>query len=183
MVTIEKKSQNVKKLDSNEEFNLIIDDLINNETVQKMKLFRQHYDTSCFEHCKQVAYYSYLICKKYNWDYIAVARAGMLHDLFLYNWRERQDDRKGLHAFTHPRTALNNSLKLFKLRKIEQDIILKHMWPLTVVLPKYKESYVVSMVDKYCAISESINHYKSNFKIQKLQRYAYVFFSLIVFTF
>ena len=50
------------------EFNLIIADILNNDTVNQMKNFRQHYDTSCFEHCKEVAFYSYLVCKKLNLD-------------------------------------------------------------------------------------------------------------------
>ena len=151
------------------------------ETVQKMKLYKQHYDTSCFEHCKNVAYYSYLLCKKYHLDYVSVARAGMLHDLFLYDWRLRQDGRKGLHAFTHPKTALTNATKLFTLNKKEKDIILKHMWPVTFFhFPKYKESYIITLVDKYCAIQESINAYRSKSSIQKLYRYAYVFLSMLI---
>lgn len=163
-----------------DEFNLIIDDLISNETVQKMKNYKQHYDTSCFEHCKNVAFYSYLICKKYHLDYISVARAGMLHDLFLYDWRKRQNGRKGLHAFTHPKTALQNALKLFPLNEKEMDIILKHMWPVTLSFPKYTESYIITFVDKFCAIQESINAYKSKKGIQKFYRYAYVFLSMLV---
>lgn len=58
-----------------EEFNMIVYDLANHPTVQKMKLFRQHYDTSCFDHCYQVALYSYLICKKLNLDYTSASRA------------------------------------------------------------------------------------------------------------
>lgn len=162
------------------EFNLIITDIINNTTVNKMKNFRQHYDTNCFDHCKDVAFYSYLICKKFNLDYEAAARGGMLHDLFLYDWRRKTGDRKGWHGFRHPRIALNNSNKLFILSDTEQDIILKHMWPLTVIFPKYKESFIVSCVDKYCAIKESYEHYKRNCKIQKAYRYAYVFLSLLV---
>ncbi len=49
----------------------------------------------------------------------------MLHDLFLYDWRKKQDDRKGLHAFTHPKTAYKNASKLFALNEKEKDIILK----------------------------------------------------------
>ena len=162
------------------EFASIVKDLMTNETVQKMKYYKQHYDTSCFEHCRNVAYYSYLICKKYNLDYVSVARAGMLHDLFLYDWRQRQDGRKGLHAFTHPRTALENASKLFSLNEKERDIILKHMWPVTIKLPKYKESYIITLVDKYCALQESIKAYKSKRSIQKLYRYAYVFLSMLV---
>lgn len=162
------------------EFNLIIADILNNDTVNQMKNFRQHYDTSCFEHCKEVAFYSYLVCKKLNLDYKAAARAGMLHDLFLYDWRIKTPNRKGWHGFRHPRIALNNSIKLFNLSKKEQDIILKHMWPLTVIFPRYKESFIVSCIDKYCAIKESCEHYKRNKKMQKAYRYAYVLLSLIV---
>lgn len=168
--------QEEKELANQTEFELIIRDLVCNETVQKMKDYKQHYDTSCFEHCRNVAYYSYLICKKYHFDYISAARAGMLHDLFLYDWRVRQDDRKGLHAFTHPQTALNNASKIFKLNEKEVDIILKHMWPITLRFPKYIESYVITLVDKYCAIQESIQAYKA----KKLYRYAYVFLSMLV---
>ncbi|MCI9000817.1 MAG: HD family phosphohydrolase [Clostridia bacterium] len=170
-----------KELEKQAEFDFIIQDLVSNETVQKMKLYKQHYDTSCFEHCKNVAYYSYLLCKKYHLDYVSVARAGMLHDLFLYDWRLRQDGRKGLHAFTHPKTALTNATKLFTLNKKEKDIILKHMWPVTFFhFPKYKESYIITLVDKYCAIQESINAYRSKSSIQKLYRYAYVFLSMLI---
>lgn len=165
---------------NNEEFEMIIQDIITNETVQKMNDYRQHYDTTCFEHCKQVAYYSYLICKKYQWDYQSAARAGMLHDLFLYDWRTRENGRKGLHAFTHPRTSFENASSLFVLNEKESDIILKHMWPVTLRLPRYKESYVITFVDKYCALQESFRAYKSIKKLQSLYRYAYVFLSMLI---
>lgn len=142
-----------------QEFEQIIMDMKENEIVQKMKNYRQHYDTSCYEHCLNVSYISYKICKKMNLDYVAVARASMVHDLFLYDWRKKQDGRKGLHGFTHPKTSLENAKKLFELSKKEEDIILKHMWPLTAKFPRYKESWVVIGVDKYCAIKESFNHY------------------------
>ena len=121
------------------EFELIINDLVNNETVQKMKNYKQHYDTSCFDHCKMVAYYSYLLCKKYNLDYKSATRAAMLHDLFLYNWRTRENGRKGLHAFTHPKTALENASKLFDLNDKECDLILKHMCLLRVSVQSTKK--------------------------------------------
>lgn len=146
-------------LNDNLEFKGIIKDIIDNPTVQRMKDYRQHYDTSCFEHCVNVSYISYKICKKMNLDYKAAARAAMVHDLFLYDWRKRENERKGLHAFTHPGTSLENALKIFELSKKEQDIILKHMWPLTIKFPRYAESWVVTFVDKYCAMSESFNHY------------------------
>lgn len=164
-----------------EEFNMIIYDLANHPTVQKMKLYRQHYDTNCFDHCYNVAFYSYLICKKLNLDYISVSRAGMLHDLFLYDWRKKQPEHKRFHGFRHPRIALNNASKLFDLNENEKDIILKHMWPITIIPPKYIEGYIITLTDKYCALEESYNHYFNYFKKRKLFRYAYIFLCLVFF--
>lgn len=162
------------------EFLSIIDELITNETVQQMKNYRQHYETSCFEHCYVAAYYCYLICKKFNLDYKSATRAAMLHDLFLYDWRVRQPDRKGFHAFTHGKIACENACKIFDLNEKEQDIIKKHMWPVTIQIPKSFEGLILTFVDKYCAISETFEVFKSRLFTRKLFRYAYVFLSLII---
>ena len=165
---------------STDEFRMIIADIAQNDVVKQMYNFKQHYDTSCYKHCFRVALYNYIICKKLHLDYISANRAGMLHDLFLYDWRIPSADRKRLHAFYHPRIALNNSSELFELNKKEKEIILKHMWPITVIPPKYIETYITTLVDKYCAIEESIIHYKNNKKLNTFYRYAYVFLSLLV---
>ena len=169
----------LQKIYSNDEFIQIIDDLLNNDTVKQMKNFRQHYETSCFDHCLIASYYCYLYGKKFNLDYVSCARAAMLHDLFLYDWRKKQDDRKGLHAFTHPKTAYKNASKLFALNEKEKDIILKHMWPVTIALPKYKESYLLTLVDKYCALNEFYQEIYNRFCQKKLFRYAYVFLCVL----
>ena len=162
------------------EFRAIIKDIVENDTVQQMRNFRQHYDTSCFDHCYKVALISYIICKKLKLDYISAARAGKLHEFFLYDSRIHEPGRKRFHAFHHPRIALNNSLKIFSLNKKEQDIILKHMWPITVIPPKSMEAFIITFVDKYCALLESYVHYKQNRKLNLLYRYAYVFLSFLV---
>ncbi len=138
-----------------QEFQMIIKEFVENETVQQMKNYRQHYETTCFDHCYMASYYCYLICKKYHLDYISATRGAMLHDLFLYDWRVRQPDRKGLHAFTHGKKACENACKLFDLNDKEKDMIIKHMWPVTTQFPKSLEGFVLTFVDKYCAISES----------------------------
>lgn len=149
------------------EFLEIIDDLLKNEEVNKMKKYRQHCDISTFDHCRNVSYICYVICKRFNLDYVSAARAGMLHDLFLYDWREKRSHQKftDLHAFSHPKIALENAKKVTSLNEKEEDIILKHMWPLTIKLPKYKESYIITIADKYSATMESWQYLKR--KIQK----------------
>lgn len=172
--------QEIKTLiDNNKEFQNIIQELITNDTVKQMKNYRQHYETTCFDHCYIAAYYCYIICKKYNLDYKSATRAAMLHDLFLYDWRVK-NDRKGLHAFTHGKLACKNACKLFDLNEKEKDIIIKHMWPVTIAFPKSIEGFILTFVDKYCAISESLEVVKSRLFMKKAFRYAYVFLSLII---
>lgn len=168
------------------EFNSIIADLAQNRTVQQMQNFIQHCDTTCYDHCLNVAYYSYLICKKFKLDYKSAARGGMLHDLFLYNWRNSRKNLNldGWHAFIHPKIALENAIKLFELNNIEKDIILKHMWPLTFLkFPKYFESYIITLVDKYCAIKETIDYMQKKKNWSKLYRYANMFLLMILMNF
>ena len=168
--------------DNMKEFINITRDLINNPIVVQMKNYRQHYDTSCYDHCIEVAYWSYLFCKKYNLDYVSVARAGLLHDLFLYDWRHSHKVLNGWHAFIHPQIALKNALNIYSLNEKEQDIILKHMWPVTFFqFPKYKESYVITVADKLSALKSFHQYYKSHILKKKFIRYAYIFFAFTIF--
>ena len=52
------------------------------------------------------------------------------------------------------RIALENARKVMPLTKKEENIILRHMWPLTVIPPVYPEAWIVSMVDKYCCTKD-----------------------------
>lgn len=168
------------KIIENIEFQNIISDLIKNDTVQEMKKYRQHFNTSCFEHCYVASYYCYKICKMMKLDYISAARGAMLHDLFLYDWRVK-NNHKGLHAFTHGKTAYENASNLFELNKIEKDMIIKHMWPVTITFPRYMETLILTFVDKYCATKESFEEIFEDFSFKKIWKYSYVLLALIVF--
>lgn len=167
-----------------DEFFLIINDIIKNANVQKMKIYNQHAGTSCYKHCIQVAYYTYIICKKLNLDYISATRGAMLHDLFLYDWHNyaKQDKSwKSMHAFMHPKIALKNATKFFNLNNIEKDVIVNHMWPVTIKIPHYKETIVVTFADKYSACVETFKHFEIILHSKTFYKYAYVFLSFVVF--
>ena len=165
------------------EFFEIIKDIISNDTVRQMKNFRQHCNTSCYKHCMKVAYYTYIACKKMRLDYVSATRAAMVHDLFLYDWRKkyRNVDLPGLHAFVHPKIALKNASKLFDLNDIEKDVISKHMWPVTFGFPKYMESYIVTIMDKYSACLETYYYIRNKLSQKTFYKYAYIFLSMIFF--
>ena len=136
-------------------------ELLESEDVLSMDSFIQHADVTCFQHCLDVAFTSFWLCEKLNlkMDRRSLIRGALLHDFFLYDWHEKSD-RKGLHGFTHPKAALKNAEERFSLNDKERDIIVKHMWPLTPVPPKYRESYLVGLADKLCSLHEILyrNH-------------------------
>ena len=139
------------------EFEEIINDITENETVQEMKKYKHHGNTNTFSHCYNVSYNCYKICKKLNLDYISVARAGMLHDFFLYDWKEKDKSHR-FHGFIHGKIACENACKIFDLNEKEKDMIIKHMWPLTIKPPKSREGIILAFVDKHCAIKETLRY-------------------------
>ena len=142
------------------EFIAEIRDLLQHQKVQSMKQFIQHSDVNCFEHCMKVAYYNYKVCKKLGLDKRSAARGGMLHDFFLYDWHQRKVRLDNtLHGFSHPYTALRNANHYFRLNAKEQDIIEKHMFPLTPRFPKYPESVVIILTDKFVSTGEVFDRF------------------------
>lgn len=133
----------------------MIADILANGEVQKLKQYTHHADLSVFEHSIHVAYWNYRVCSWLKWDVEAAARAGMLHDMFMYDWHKyKAESLLRLHGFVHAGFALENAQKNFQLSNREQDIILKHMFPLNLTLPKYRETWVIIIMDKLCAMSE-----------------------------
>lgn len=140
------------------EFRSIVYSVSNDRVVQRMKLYKQHCDTNCFIHCYETSFHCYIICKALGFDYVSAVRGAMLHDLFLYDWRKKSKENSW-HAFTHGKKAFDNASKIFDLNYIEKDMIIHHMWPLTISCPKTKEGWVLTFVDKYCAVKEIIRYF------------------------
>lgn len=145
-------SQNEKKY-----FSECVTELLRSDRVRLMSTFVQHADVSCLDHCIFVAYTSFWLSSRLgiSLDRRSMIRGALLHDFFLYDWHIKSG-RKGLHGFTHPRTALENAQRQFDLNDREKDIILRHMWPLTPIPPKYRESFLVSFSDKFCSVVETL---------------------------
>lgn len=146
----------------------IVADLLASEQVQALKNYEHHHATTRLEHCLTVSYRSYRIAKALGWQAKAVARAGLLHDLFYHDWRVTKFE-EGSHAYAHPYIAYQKALEITDLSDLEKDIIVKHMWLSTIAFPEYKESYLVSFVDKYSAVLEYFTGLKGRLK-RKLKK-------------
>ncbi|MDD4574719.1 MAG: HD domain-containing protein [Sphaerochaeta sp.] len=133
----------------------LVDDILQNQEFRKLKEFF-HHTNHIYDHVIRVSYISYAIAKALRLDYRSAARGGLLHDFFLYDWRERKatDTSKAMHGREHPHIALANAKEQFEISELEADIIVKHMFPKTHAMPRYKESFVVSLGDKIASVYE-----------------------------
>jgi len=139
-----------------EEFRRFVRDIATNPEFLRTKEFR-HHDNSIFRHSLRVSYLSYSIGRFLNLDARAMARGGLLHDFFLYDWRDHhlpELAKEKFHGFEHPAIAVRNAERNFSLTPLERNIIARHMWPLTPTPPRCLESFLVSCVDKRVAMKE-----------------------------
>lgn len=142
--------------ENDKEYMAIIEDLLENEDLLKLDEITHHHYTTRLTHSLFVSYVSYKLAKSRGLDFVSTARAGLLHDFFLEERDEILALGMGSHNSAHPKIALKNARKITEINDLEKDIILKHMFLCTIKggFPRYKESFIVTLVDKYCAISE-----------------------------
>lgn len=137
-----------------------IGDLLASDQVMEMNRFISHGRTSTLEHCCAVTYFSMRLYRMLHLrvDEQSLLRGAFLHDFYLYDWHIPVAGRK-LHGFSHPMAALSNARTHFSINRLEADVIKTHMWPLTLrSMPKYRESVLVCIVDKYCSFLETMGH-------------------------
>lgn len=138
------------------EIAIIIKLLKENGRYLRTKDYIQHGDMSVYEHCFRVTYMSMALADKLHIDIDrkSLIRGALLHDYFLYDWHDK-DKTHSIHGFHHPATALKRAKEDYELNYIEKNIILRHMFPLTLVPPMCKEAWLVCIADKICATRET----------------------------
>ena len=106
------------------EYFKIVNPYLKNTEVQEMREISHHL-TNRLSHCMKVSYLSFLICKKANWDYKSVAKAALLHDFYLGKIKNEKGLKNKLYEFSngHPEEAYRNTLELFGISPIEENII------------------------------------------------------------
>lgn len=141
---------------SKSDFYSLVQDIIDNKEFNKLTS-ELHHGITRYDHSMRVAKWTYKIGKKCNMKKTNEAtRAALLHDFYINEELQGNSGLKNLKV--HPDQALNNSMKYFNLDDIQKDIIKTHMFPCTLNLPKYKESWLVSGVDKLAGLYEMVRY-------------------------
>lgn len=133
------------------DFDSIAKDIIEKEKFQSLKN-DPHHGLTRYIHTMHVAKNTYRVAKLLKMDYISATRGALLHDYFN---DEDYKSTKGVKKYSmHPTIALNNARREYALNQKEENIIISHMYPFGKTKPKYKESWLVTLVDKQVAIKE-----------------------------
>ncbi len=137
------------------DFDTIAEEFLKNRNFQRIS-YESHHGITRMEHTMRVAKYVYKISKKLKLDYKSATRAAILHDFFIVE--EFGKCRGLIQGVVHPDIALANAMGEFSLNKLEQNAIASHMFPLNMTLPKSKEAWVLTAVDKVVAIYEYVTY-------------------------
>lgn len=148
------------KLETNE-FDSLIQDIINNDSFRELDL-ELHHGISRYGHSYRVAKGVYKVTKKLHWNYEEATRAALLHDFYFNYQLEENGEFKNL--VEHQSMALLNANQYFKLSDRQKNMIESHMFPMCKKLPKYKESFCLTVVDKVVAFYE-MNKFKLSMKL------------------
>ena len=145
----------------NKEFYNLVEEYINHPKIMEMKEYT-HHGIKRYDHCFRVAYHTYRVTKFLNLDYKSATKAAMLHDFFT---DELKEEKSSIARYQkHPEIAAENAKKYFELNELEEDIIKTHMFPVSLKLPKYRESWIVDAVDDGVSIYEKFHSIRREVK-------------------
>lgn len=133
-------------------------EILESDTMNIEKCCYQHGQYSVYDHSMRVAALCIKITAQYHIpvNMRCLVRGALLHDYFLYDWHEPDKCHK-IHAFSHAKCALNNAERDFEVTAIEKNMILAHMFPMNLTIPRYCESVILCIADKICAAQETIS--------------------------
>lgn len=148
-------------------------DILYSENFDSSKRNMQHGTISVKEHSIQVARQSIRISELLRVEHNRrdLVRGALLHDYFLYDWHYIDlENPHRLHGFHHPARALKNAEREYELTDRQREIIIKHMWPLTIKPPMCREAWLVTVADKYCSLLETIHLQKGHRRKRKREK-------------
>ncbi len=158
-----KNSLRLEKCDSGRAYLLDVAATLSTNEIERLKVLKHHMRVGRYQHVLSVSYLSYMKAKGEGLRYIQTARAALLHDLYYYDWTQR-DKRPKKHNRLHPSIALKNAESAFDLTPLEREIIASHMWPVVKPRPKSPEAKIVNKMDKLCSNLEIIYSFFSGKK-------------------
>ena len=135
----------------------IYQSFLHNEKILKMKEISMHRGSNCYIHSFKVAKLAIKRALRHKkGDLYVILLGSILHDYYLYDWRDERDKMKD-HLSTHPYTAAKNAMRDFNISDRVRKVIESHMWPVNIAeFPETKEARIISNADKAIYLREIV---------------------------
>lgn len=151
-------------IEEQKDFENILKSYLDDPAVRRMEDYCAHGTKTVYSHCEDVAKAAFLFNRRLHLkaDEKVLLTGALLHDYYLYDWHQAsiRTSLFKMHGFTHPFTARDNARRDFGINDEVAKVISCHMWPLTFrSFPSSKEALIVCLVDKYCALRETLKRW------------------------
>ncbi len=147
--------------------NSIGKDILENTKFREAQKQIHHDKTTVGAHSMEVACTALAISRllkrvRINTNEEQMTRAALCHDLGILGRYDKYSNNI-VCCFRHPKDSVKAAENLLgNLTDIEKDVIAHHMWPVTIVPPRHREAYIVTLADKICAIREIVRSAEKN---------------------
>ncbi|MCR5772026.1 MAG: HD domain-containing protein [Butyrivibrio sp.] len=127
---------------------------------QEADLQTHHHFTTVARHSFRVACICFCICHflyvvfkiKTNWQLLIVC--ALLHDIGIIG-RDLKYRNNSQCCQQHPKDSVVVAQSILgDLDDTGRDIIGNHMWPMTLTPPQTIEGFIITIADKYCAVTD-----------------------------
>jgi HD superfamily phosphodiesterase len=137
-------------------------DVLKSDCFLSSKDQKQHFRSSLERHTERVAVNTLKICRIFKKlgikaDEKMAVRAALCHDLGLEGRKKRYSSSyESLRR--HPAESVKIAKKIYpEMNEKMEQAILRHMWPLTLRMPKSSEGLAVLLADKMASVSDIIS--------------------------
>jgi len=134
------------------EFFALVHSIIRHEEFARSRANRRHIRGNHYSHALKAAYLCYRFGRRFR---VGVSQAELVRGALLHDFCPRE--KATLRS--HPRLARDNARRLFgELSPAEQDMILRHMFPLTGIPPLTRAGWLLWFCDKLAALDDYFCH-------------------------
>lgn len=143
------------------------EDVISSKIFQRVAWQRHHIFSTVGYHSVHVAMIMVILSRLFKMDLRDIIRASLWHDVGIY---DRESFRKVSMGYEHPKRSLKLADSLDALDETERDMIAHHMWPMCKEMPETLEGVLITIADKWCAVTEFLGLSRSKKIIEMIKR-------------
>ena len=130
-------------------------DILDSDEFQRIVGQRHHIFSTVGYHSVHVAQKMLIFARIFGFDEEDAVRGSLWHDVGIFDRDSFEGSMDTAHS--HPIRSLMEAEKSGTVDSTQADMIANHMWPVTRERPKTMEGLMITIADKWCAVTEFLH--------------------------